>query len=152
MTPLLLYAACVVSEIADPQSYFTTDEVQERAEVVTRACGYDMGCIRTVTVLWRIEANLEETQNGCCGPLQVIPVKSVTPSCAEMRAHREAGVQGGWLMFEAKRAVAVRLSKRNVLARAFRFYNGVPVRQDRYSKRAMGYMRRIDSACGVSAN
>ena len=139
MTPLAL---CALAALGGPA---------DRAPLLVAACD-SAECVRVLAVLWKVEtASTFAVRPGtryAFGPVQVLPVKGLTPTGAEMRDDPVVGLRAGWTVYLAKRArLQVLIGRRPSSEVTFRWYNGHPKYRDGYGRRAARFLRVVERAC-----
>lgn len=148
MTPTLLHLARLLLEAGFCETPLANClEIDDVAGLIVEACDQPgprelQGelCAEVLVVLWAIESAhtfaADPTTTHACGPLQVVPVAGLTPTCTELRSF-EVGLQAGLTIMSWKlRRAGGRLGL------AFRFYNGAQHAQA-YAWRAMRLWRRL---------
>ena len=115
-------------------------------------------CVRLTVVIWALETGWSPTQRAAwalrpssrhaCGPMQVVPVRGLTPSCKAMQ-DSATGFAAGVTMLRAKWRRVTRLDDAPQLPERLdrragerlrallRAYNGHPKYRDGYARRGM---------------
>ena len=164
---LLLAAGCpeVTARLAAPM---IVDACTSTATTATGPRGDDCNgkacddknrtCVRLTVVIWALETGWSPTQRAAwalrqssrhaCGPMQVVPVRGLTPSCKAMQ-DSATGFAAGVTMLRAKWRRVTRLDDAPQLPERLdrragerlrallRAYNGHPKYRDGYARRGM---------------
>ena len=139
MTPLAL---CALAALGGPA---------DRAPLLVAACD-SAECVRVLAVLWKVETAstfaVHPSTRYAFGPVQVLPVKGLTPTGAEMRDDPVVGLRAGWTVYLAKRArLHVLIGRRPSNESTFRAYNGHPKNKWFYSRHAARLLRAVEVRC-----